>query len=160
MQYVYICPPLLSLVLSPPPSLDWSGVWSLVNGHNIPGCCGSLKVTCPPWNGKQDWLQQLISHPTCSLQCDLVTLPSRGGVYVCLLPFFLTIPQDMWDLSSPTGDQTCAHTLEGEDLTIGAPGKFPQDAFNYSSFLLSHNQELCTRGLRVCDMMKPVVVIY
>lgn len=66
------------------------------------------------------------------------------------------------DLSSLTGDQTCAHTLEGEDLTIGPPGKFLQDAFNYSSFLLRHNQELCTipGDLRVCDMMKPIVVIY
>ena len=89
------------------------------------------------------------------------------GVFINAQDFFFFLFFSFWlhyaslsDLSSPTGDQTCAHTLEGEDLTIGAPGKFPQDAFNYSSFLLSHNQELCTRGLRVCNMMKPVVVIY
>ena len=76
--------------------------------------------------------------------------------------FFWLHHASLLDLSSLTGDQTCTHTLEGEDLTIGAPGKFPQDAFNYSSFLLRHNQELCTipRDLRVCDMMKPIVVIY
>ena len=90
------------------------------------------------------------------------------GVFINAQDFFLSFllflasPCKPVDLSSLTGDHTCTHTLEGEDLTIGAPGKFPQDAFNYSSFLLRHNQELCTipGDLRVCDMMKPIVVIY
>ena len=78
-------------------------------GMSIHGCCGNLKVTRPPWNGKQDWLQQLSPIP--HVLYNVTLSPSHqevGSMSVSCLFFFLTTPRDMGDLSSLTRDQTRA----------------------------------------------------
>ena len=103
---------VVGLKPSPQPRLEWS----LVDGHVHSWLLREPKGDTPSLEWQAGLAATVISHPTCSLQCDLVTLPSRGGVYVCLLPFFfLTTPRDMGDLSSLTRDQTRAPCSESAE---------------------------------------------
>ena len=54
--------------------------------------------------------------------------PGISHKIVILFFFFLVAPHGMWDLSSPTREQTPA--LKGEILTFGLPGKSP-DSLKY-----------------------------
>ena len=53
-----------------------------------------------------------------------------------LLLFYVSVfwPRGMWDLSSPTRDQTVSPELEGQVLTTGPPGK----SQNLWIFVLQH----------------------
>ena len=66
---------VVGLKPTPQPRLEWS----LVDGHVHSWLLREPKGDTPSLERQAGLAATVISHPTCSLQCDLVTLPSRGG---------------------------------------------------------------------------------